>query len=70
MPEDERTVYTFQKNAREEVRASLVTFKGNPYVDLRVYYKGDDGNYHPGMVSLELLEKAVRKLREEAGGQG
>lgn len=73
--EKAQVVHSFPKNPLEEVRASLTTFKRKQYVDLRIYYKGDDGEYHPSKkgltISLDLLpdlEEAVRKLKEESGG--
>lgn len=74
MSKDAQVVYTFPKNPLEEVRASITVFKGKQYVDLRIYYKGDDGEYRPSKkgltVSLDLfseLEQAVKKLSEVVG---
>ena len=33
----------FEKNSFEEVRISLTNFKGKDLIDLRVYYRPDDG---------------------------
>lgn len=74
MSKDARVVYTFPKNPLEEVRASITVFKGKQYVDLRIYYKGDDGEFHPSKKGLTLsldlfseLEQAVQKLSEAVG---
>lgn len=74
MSEDRKTVHTFQKNALEEVRASISRFRGKEYIDLRVYYKADDGEYRPSKKGVTLvpellkeLEEAVRKLRKALG---
>ena len=74
MSKEPQLVHTFPKNPLEEIRASVTVYKGKQYVDLRVYYKGDDGEYHPSKkgltVSLDLfpeLEEAMRKLREVIG---
>jgi hypothetical protein len=67
-------VHSFPKNPLEEVRSSLTVYKGKQYVDLRVYYKGDDGEFRPSKkgvtISLDLfpeLEESVRKLKEAIG---
>lgn len=73
MAKDEaRVVHSFPKNPLEEVRASVTVYKGKQYLDLRVYYKGDDDEYRPSKKGLTLaldlfqeLEKAVMKLKEE-----
>jgi len=71
MSQDDKTVYSFEKNALEEVRASLSTFRGKQYLDLRVYYKADDGEYKPTKKGLTLspdllgeLEEAIKRLKE------
>lgn len=74
MSKDPQIVYSFPKNPLEEVRASLTVFKGKQYVDLRIYYKGDDGEFRPSKKDLTLsldlfseLEQAVQKLSEVVG---
>ncbi|MGA7877325.1 MAG: transcriptional coactivator p15/PC4 family protein [Desulfoferrobacter sp.] len=74
MSKDAQLVYTFPKNPLEEVRASITVFKGKQYVDLRIYYKGDDGEFYPSKKGLTLsldlfseLEVAVQKLSEVVG---
>jgi hypothetical protein len=36
-------VDSFEKNAREEIRLSINEFKGNKYIDIRVFFKGANG---------------------------
>ena len=74
MAKEPQLVHSFPKNPLEEVRASLTEFKGKQYVDLRIYYRGDDGEYHPSKkgltIALELfpeIEEAIQKLREAIG---
>jgi hypothetical protein len=38
-----RVVHVWRKNGREEVRASLETFKGYELAHVRVYVLGEDG---------------------------
>ena len=71
MAKEDQLVHSFPKNPLEEVRASVTVFKGKQYVDLRIYYKGDDGEYRPSKKGLTLsldlfpdLEEAVNKLHE------
>lgn len=74
MADDSKLVYSFQKNALEEVRASISTYKGRKYFDIRVYYQGDDGEYKPSKKGVALspellpeLETALKKLKDELG---
>lgn len=74
MTENAQVIASFQKNPLEEVRVSLTVFKRKQYIDLRIYYKGDDGEYHPSRKGLTLsidllpdLEEVIRKLKEATG---
>lgn len=74
MADDSKLVHSFQKNALEEVRVSVSTYKGRKYLDIRVYYQGDDGDYKPSKKGVALspellpeLETAIQKLKDELG---
>jgi hypothetical protein len=41
--EEPQVVHRFPKNQREEVRAQRTVFRGEPFLDIRVYAKTDDG---------------------------
>lgn len=43
---------TIRKNASEEIRFTVDTFKGQEIVNARVWYRGDDGQYRPGKQGL------------------
>lgn len=71
MSDTSQLIHAFPKNPLEEIRVSLTVFKKKQYLDLRVYYKGDDGEFHPSKKGLTLsldlvpdLEEAMRKARE------
>ena len=74
MPDTAQLIHAFPKNPLEEIRVSLTVFKKKQYIDLRVYYKGDEGEYHPSKkgitISLVLfpdLVEAIEKARELVG---
>ena len=63
-------IHTFEKNSAEEVRICLTTYKGRDYLDLRVFYRADDGEMRPTKRGLTLnldlvpeLETGLQKLR-------
>jgi len=71
MGEKAQLIHSFPKNPLEEIRMSLTEFKKKQYIDLRIYYKGEDGEYHPSKKGLTLsldllseLEEAVKKARD------
>ena len=71
------TVAVIQKNAREELRVSVETFKGVPLVNLRVWFRNEEGEWRPGKqgvaLRLELLPELAQALEqagEEAERQG
>lgn len=62
---------TIRKNATEEIRFTVGTFKGQEIVNARVWYRSDDGQYRPGKQGLafrlpllgdvlDILGKGVR----------
>ena len=59
----EKTVHVFQKNAVEEVRAFLSEYKKRDYINLRVFYKADDGSMRPTQkgitLSVDLIDELV-----------
>jgi len=74
----EKTIAEFEKNSREELKVTLNEFKGRQYVDVRVYYRGKEGDefkpsrkgvmIRPGHLDplIEALSEARREL-DEAG---
>ena len=73
MPEadtDERIVYSFEKNSREVVRATLSEYEGRAVASLRVWYDADqnDANgepvYRPSRKGITLSRHNLPKLLE------
>jgi hypothetical protein len=74
MAKEAQIVHSFPKNPLEEVRISISVYKGKQYIDLRIYYKGDDGEFHPSKKGLTIspdllpdLVEAVEKLKDVVG---
>lgn len=70
-------VATFEKNSREEVRVSVDEFRGRKIINVRVYYRGDAGQWLPGKQGFAIgvdryrdLAEAVLKLGEKLRGDG
>lgn len=53
-PADSVVIATFEKNKKEEVRVSLDTFHGKKLINLRVWFKDDDGTMKPGKQGIAL----------------
>ena len=57
---------TIRKNAAEEIRFTVETFKGHEIVNVRVWYRNDLGEYRPGKQGLafrlELLDEVLDAL--------
>lgn len=81
---DDQVIDRFRRNATEEVRATLRTYRGRKYMDLRIYYQDDAGEYKPTKKGINLsvemlgeltrmvenLAKAVREDQAAAGSEG
>ena len=61
---DDRVIDSFKRNATEEVRATLRTYRGRQYMDVRIYYLDDAGEFKPTKkginLSVELLGELTR----------
>jgi len=57
-------IATFEKNKKEEVRVSVETFHGRKLINIRVYYKDDDGIMKPGKQGIAL---SVDRYKDLAG---
>jgi len=59
-------VLDLQKNARERLRITHTTFKGKPYIDLRVWFVDEAGDYQPSRSGVSIrpdhLAEIVRGL--------
>ncbi len=56
-------LHRFAKNSGEEVQASITTFKGVRYLDLRAYWRNDVGEFLPSRKGLTLALDLVAELR-------
>jgi hypothetical protein len=68
-PDGNVVIGSFKRNAAEEVRAQINTYRGRTYADLRVFYLSDSGEYLPTKKGIAIstdqvadLEKLVGKL--------
>ena len=61
---DDVVVAQFEKNKKEEVRVSVGSFHGRQIINMRVFYKDDDGSWKPGKQGLAL---SVERYKDLAG---
>lgn len=61
-PEDSILVAQFEKNKKEEVRVSIDTFHGRKLINIRVYYRDDDGTMKPGKQGIALSADQYKNL--------
>jgi hypothetical protein len=61
---DARLVFTFPKNQREEVRATLSTFHGRRIADIRVYRANEDDEDLPTRKGIALDVRSLPRLLE------
>ena len=55
-----RTV--IEKNSRESIVVSEIEYKGNKYIDVRIFYKDTDGNLKPTRKGVSLRPEKVAEL--------
>lgn len=72
MAEESNLLATIQRNPTEQLQISVSTYKGNQYLNMRIFYTTDDGqSWLPtkkgvtfGKDALNTLEDAVQKAKE------
>jgi hypothetical protein len=50
------------KNASERLRVDVKTYRGNTYIDIRVWYVTDDGDYRPSNKGVMLKPTMAPEL--------
>ena len=50
------------KNASERLRVDVKTYRGNTYIDIRVWYVTDDGDYRPSSKGVTLKPTMAPEL--------
>lgn len=56
-------VDSFDKNVREQIRVSINEFKGNRYIDIRVFFKAANGReYLPSKKGVTLSDTRYPQL--------
>ena len=55
-----RTV--IEKNSRESIVFSEIEYKGNKYIDVRVFYKDTDGSLKPTRKGVSVRPEKVAEL--------
>lgn len=63
-PSGSVVIAAFEKNKKEEVRLGVETFHGRKIINIRVFYKDDDGVMKPGKQGLAL---SVDRYKDLAG---
>lgn len=62
---EDKVVSSFQRNTlgTEEVRATLKEFRGRRYLDLRIYYQDDQGEWKPTRKGVSLSTDFMPNLK-------
>jgi hypothetical protein len=56
-----------EKNENEHIRISTEEFKGRKYVDIRIYYENEEGEWKPTRKGIalnpDIIDKAIEGLQ-------
>ena len=64
---EDKVVSSFKRNPTEEVRAGIKEFKGRRYIDLRIYYMDDQGEWKPTRKGISLATDFMPELKDAVG---
>lgn len=62
----QKTIAEFDKG-EDQVRVSLSEFHGRQYIDVRVFFMADDGEWKPTKKGLTLAPDLMRDVHEAIG---
>jgi hypothetical protein len=61
---EDKVVAQFKRNPTEEVRVGIKEFKGRRYIDLRIYYTDDKGEWKPTKKGISLATDFMPELKQ------
>jgi hypothetical protein len=59
-----------ERNPTERLRISTESFKGRDYIDLRIYYEADEGEWKPTKKGVTIAPDKVDEVIELLGKAG
>lgn len=60
---ESRLISEFEKNSMETIRIHLVLWRSVMYIDIRAWYRADDGVLHPSTKGIRLNAELLPDLR-------
>jgi len=54
----------FEKNTKERVRVSIEEYRGSRFIDLRVYWQDEQGEYRPSKKGIALNGACINRAIE------
>ena len=60
----QKLISTLEKNSIEEIRVELSEYKGQTYLNIRAWIKGDNGEYLPTRKGITLNIEHFQSLLE------
>jgi hypothetical protein len=60
----QKIIKDIEKNATNKIRVSITEFKGNNYIDVRVYYEDEGGEYKPTKKGVTFRPDQISQLMD------
>ncbi|MBU0533202.1 MAG: transcriptional coactivator p15/PC4 family protein [Candidatus Omnitrophica bacterium] len=58
----QKIIKDIEKNGNNKIRVSISEFKGNNYIDVRVYYEDDEGEYKPTKKGVTFTPELISQV--------
>ena len=65
--EEDDKVVKIPRNQTEQVRVGVKEFKGKSYIDIRIYYMDDQGDWKPTKKGVSLSTEYIEELKDAVG---
>ncbi|MBN2802918.1 MAG: transcriptional coactivator p15/PC4 family protein [Deltaproteobacteria bacterium] len=62
--QEEENAVKIPRNQTEQVRVGVKEFKGKSYIDIRIYYMDDQGDWKPTKKGVSLSTEYIAELKD------
>ena len=62
--EEDDKIVKIPRNQTEQVRVGVKEFKGKSYIDIRIYYMDDQGEWKPTKKGVSLSTEYITELKD------
>lgn len=59
---ENKIIATIKKNEKEQIQVALAEYRGTTFIDVRVYWENDQGEWLPSKKGIALNKDSIDKV--------